>query len=86
MTAADININSGELVLLSNEGAGFGTGTRVWWAPTSDDGVDWDESYSVSIGPTDQWEAVAWVDLDQLLLTHEKSRQGFPGLALLRKH
>ena len=86
VTAADINAESGELAMLSYEGAGFGSGIRIWWAPTSDTGIDWERTYSISIGPADQWEAVAWVDPEMLLLSHENSRQGFPGLALLRKH
>jgi len=85
VTAADINPETGELVLLSYDSAGFGRGTRLWWAPTTDAGVDWDSSHSLSIGPADQWEAVVWRNSHELFLSHENSRQGFAGLASLRK-
>lgn len=85
VTAADINPETGELVLLSYGGAGFGRGTRLWWAPTTDAGVDWDNSHSQSLGPADQWEAVVWRDPKALFLTHENSRQGFAGLASLNR-
>lgn len=85
VTAADINTETDELVLLSYGGAGFGRGTRLWWGPTTDAGVDWDNSHSLSIGPADQWEAVVWRNRHELFLTHENSRQGFAGLASLRK-
>jgi hypothetical protein len=85
VTAADINPETGELALLSYGGAGFGRGTRLWWAPTTDAGVDWDYSHSLSIGPADQWEAVVWRNRHELFLTHENLRQGFAGLASLSK-
>lgn len=83
VTAADINPETGELVLLSYAGAGFGRGTRLWWAPTTDAGVDWGNSHSLSIGPDNQWEAVVWRNPHELFLTHENSRQGFAGLSKL---
>mgnify|MGYP001960453481 CR=1 FL=1 len=85
VTGADINHQSNELALLTYGGSGFGEGSRVWWAPTSDEGVDWSQSYSISIGPSDQWEAIVWDGIDKMFLTHEESRQGFAGLSLLYK-
>ena len=85
VTAADINPETGELILLSYGGAGFGGGARLWWAPTSDAGVDWDNKHFLRIGRADQWEAVVWRNPHELYLSHEKERQGFAGLASLRK-
>ena len=85
VTAADINEETGELVLLTYGQGDSGAVAKLWWASTSEAGVDWDNHHSLSIGPFDQWEAVSWRSEEELMLTHENSRQGFAGLARLQR-
>ena len=81
MTGADINPTTGELVLTSTRRDGFVWESFIWLAPTSDDGVDWDQSRSALISPADQWEAVLWdSQTGEIILSHENNVQGFPGL------
>jgi len=82
VTGADIHPQSGDLILLSSrrQGENF-----VWWAPTSDSGVNWQQLQLVRIEPADQWEAIHW-DPDnsrRIYLTHERNTRNFAGLATI---
>ncbi len=82
VTAADIHPLTGDLLLLSSrrERENF-----IWWAPTSEQGVQWQDLKVIRINPADQWEAIHW-DPDnsrRILLTHEDNERGFAGFAAI---
>lgn len=82
ITAADIHPQTGELLLL---GYRLGNESYLWRAPTSSQGVDWDNRQLIRFGPADQWEAVVWdTATDRILLTHERNAREFAGLAELQ--
>ena len=85
VTAADIHPETSELVLVSSRREGPGFQSLIWFAPTTDEGVDWDRHQSAEILPSDQWEAVVWLDETEVLLSHESNARGFAGLGRFKK-
>ncbi len=84
VTGADINVNTGELALVSYSDKGSKHGVKVWFAPTSDSGVGWSKHKVLTLKSVDQWEAITWIDHNKLMLTHEKSRVNSARLAILK--
>lgn len=85
VTAADINPQTSELVLISNRREDFGSQSLIWFAPTTGDGVDWERHRVAHLVPSDQWEAVVWLDEAEVLLSHESNTRGFAGLGRFQK-
>ena len=85
VTAADIHPVTSELVLISSRREDFGFQSLIWFAPTTDEGVDWEWHKSSQLSPTDQWEAVVWLDETEVLLSHERNARGFAGLGRFQK-
>tara|TARA_B100001057_G_scaffold500790_1_gene617840 strand:+ start:14478 stop:15248 length:771 start_codon:yes stop_codon:yes gene_type:complete len=85
VTAADIHPGTSELVLISSRREDFGFQSLIWFAPTTDEGVDWEWHKSSQLSPTDQWEAVVWLDETEVLLSHERNARGFAGLGRFQK-
>ena len=83
ITAADINPDTGELVMLAVNQAGDDA-SYIIRAPTSDSGVDWSGSQKLSIGPTDQWEAVVWMSENEVILSHERETRSYAGLGRIQ--
>jgi hypothetical protein len=81
ITAADIHPVSGMLTLIGYRAAGL---SILWKIPTDNGGVDWAQREERIIAPADQWEAVLWDTSDErVLLSHERSRRSYAGLAEL---
>ena len=80
VTAADIHPETGRLVLVLYRG---GTGTFLWSAATSSEGVDIESAEETEISPADQWEALVFDPLttDRIYLSHEDNSRGYAGLA-----
>lgn len=85
VTAADIHPETSELVLISSRREDFGSQSLIWFAPTTDDGVDWERHRVAHLAPSDQWEAVVWLDEAEVLLSHESNTRGFAGLGRFQK-
>jgi len=85
VTAADIHPETSELVLISSRREDFGSQSLIWFAPTTDDGVDWERHRFAHLAPSDQWEAVVWLDEAEVLLSHESNTRGFAGLGRFQK-
>ena len=85
VTAADIHPETSELVLISSRREDFGSQSLIWFAPTTDDGVDWERHRFAHLVPSDQWEAVVWLDEAEVLLSHESNTRGFAGLGRFQK-
>ncbi len=85
VTGADIHPRSGDLILLSSRRQ---RENFIWWAPTSEQGVQWQALKLIRISPADQWEAIHW-DPDnhcRIVLSHEDNERGFAGLAAIELH
>lgn len=81
ITAADIHPASGMLTLIGYRAAGL---SILWKIPTHERGVDWERRVEKVIAPADQWEAVLWDTRDgRVLLSHERNRRRYAGLAEL---
>ena len=80
VTAADIHPETGRLVLVLYR---VGTGTFLWSAATSSEGVDIESAEETAISPADQWEALVFDPLttDRIYLSHEDNSRGYAGLA-----
>ena len=85
VTAADIHPETSELVLISIRREDFGAQSLIWFAPTTGDGVDWERHRVAHLAPSDQWEAVVWLDEAEVLLSHESNARGFAGLGRFQK-
>ena len=85
VTAADIHPETSELVLMSIRREDFGAQSLIWFAPTTGDGVDWERHRVAHLAPSDQWEAVVWLDEAEVLLSHESNARGFAGLGRFQK-
>ena len=85
VTAADIHPETSELVLISVRREDFGLQSLIWFAPTTGDGVDWERHRVVHLAPSDQWEAVVWLNEAEVLLSHESNARGFAGLGRFQK-
>ena len=83
VTGADINPETAELVLISYGGGRFEQQFNIWLAPTSNEGVNWEQVRSSLALPLDQWEAVVWNGDAEILLSHENSSRGFAGIGRL---
>ena len=81
VTGADIDPNTGNLLLTSTRLSSSVRENIIWLVPTNDEGVDWSERQSITISPEDQWEAILWDSLsNEVILTHENNVQGYAGL------
>ncbi|MCG8415322.1 MAG: hypothetical protein MI746_13970 [Pseudomonadales bacterium] len=80
VTAADIHPETSDLLLVSNQRRAFSPLKFIWYAPTTESGVDWDNMRSIQFFPSDQWEAVLWLTAEEILLTHENNSRGFAGM------
>lgn len=82
VTGADIHPLSGDLLLLSSrrERENF-----IWWAPTSAEGVQWQDLRVIRINPADQWEAIHWdpENSRRIFLTHENNVRDYAGMAVV---
>jgi len=85
VTAADIHSETFELVLISSRRGDFGSQSLIWFAPTNGNGVDWERHRVAHLSPSDQWEAVVWLDEAEVLLSHESNSRGFAGLGRFQK-
>jgi len=85
VTAADIHPQTSELVLISSRREDFGSQSLIWFAPTTGDGVEWERHRVARLLPSDQWEAVVWLDEAEVLLSHESNTRGFAGLGRFQK-
>lgn len=85
VTAADIHPETSELVLISVRREDFGLQSLIWFAPTTGDGVDWERHRVAHLAPSDQWEAVVWLNEAEVLLSHESNARGFAGLGRFQK-
>lgn len=82
VTGADIDPDSGDVILLSSRRE---RETYLWRAPTTEHGVDWDAVRVFRLHPSDQWEAILW-DPQQpgrVYLTHENNVQDYAGLSYI---
>ncbi len=80
VTAADIHPETGDLLLVSNQRRALSPLKFIWYAPTTESGVDWASMRSTQFFPSDQWEAVLWRSGEEILLTHENNSRGFAGM------
>ena len=81
VTGADIDPNTGNLLLTSTRLSGSDRVNIIWLIPTNNEGVDWGKSQSIIISPADQWESILWDSLsNEVILTHENNVQGYAGL------
>lgn len=82
VTGADIHPLTGDLILLSSRRQ---RENFIWWAPTSAEGVQWQDLRVIRINPADQWEAIHWdpENRRRILLSHENNERGYAGLATI---
>ena len=84
VTGADINPDTGQLLLISTRLNSSERENFIWLIPTNDEGVDWDERQSITVSPADQWEAILWSSpSNEVILTHENNVHGYAGLGRL---
>ena len=84
VTGADINPDTGQLLLISTRLNSSERENFIWLIPTNEEGVDWDERQSMTISPADQWEAILWSSpSNEVILTHENNVHGYAGLGRL---
>ena len=60
VTGADIDPNTGQLLLISTRLNSLERENIIFLIPTNNDGVNWGESKSITISPADQWESILW--------------------------
>lgn len=82
VTGADIHPLTGDLILLSSRRQ---RENFIWWAPTSENGVQWQSLRLIRINPADQWEAIHWdpENRQRIFLTHENNERNYAGLATI---
>lgn len=75
ITAADIDMETGRLVLLGYKLGFLYVENFIWIIPTRLQDIHWDQAQYYQISPLGQWESIKWLDGD-LWLTRESSRIG----------